>query len=198
VYEGGLRVPLIVRWPGVVSANKVSDSPITQLDYVPTLLEACGVKTEDAFDGQSVLSLFKGDKPEERTLYWHFPHYTNQGSRPAGAMRDGRWKLIEHYEDGSAELYDLNEDASEENDLAKREPERVATMKSKLAAWRKQIKAQENTINPAFDAAMHKKLYIDTDVSKQKATRTAAETRVATQAWRDGMNAVVPKKKKAK
>lgn len=195
VYEGGLRVPLIVRWPGVVPAGKVSDVPVTQQDFVPTLLDACGVRAEVTFDGTSVLPLWKGDKLADRTLYWHFPHYTNQGSRPAGAIRDGRWKLIEHYEDGRTELYDLSTDVGEEKDLAVSEPERVKSMREKLAAWRKEMKAQGNTPNPAFDAALHKKLYVDVDPSKLKPDRTAAATRTVWQEWRNGMNAVVPKKK---
>jgi arylsulfatase A len=196
LYEGGLRVPLIVRWPGIVPAGKVSDVPVMQQDFTPTLLEACGVKADGPLDGVSVLPLWKGDKLADRTLFWHFPHYTNQGCRPAGAIRDGRWKLIEHYEDGRLELFDLQKDISEETDLATREPDRAMAMRDKLAAWRKEMKAQENTPNPEFDAALYKKLYVDTDVSKLKAGRTAAEMRVTLQDWRDGMNAVLPKKGK--
>jgi arylsulfatase A-like enzyme len=195
VYEGGLRVPLIVRWPGVVPAGKVTDVPVSQLDYTPTLLEACGAKGEGTFDGMSVVPLLKGGKIAERTLYWHFPHYTNQGSRPAGAVREGHWKLVEHYEDGRVELYDLAKDAGEEVDLAKREPDRAKSMKSKLAAWRKSVDAQENSPNPGFDATLYQKLYTDVDVSKLKPERTAALTRARFQEWRKAMNAVVPKKK---
>jgi arylsulfatase A-like enzyme len=196
VYEGGLRVPLIVRWPGVVPSGKVTDVPVTQLDYLPTLLEACGVKVEGSFDGMSVLPLWKGDKISGRMLYWHFPHYTNQGSRPAGAVREGNWKLVEHYDNGRAELYDLSKDVSEAKDLAEREPERVKSMKAKLAAWRKSVNAQENTPNPAFEESLYKKLYVDVDVSKLKPERTAAATSAVWQEWRSGMNAVVPRKKK--
>lgn len=198
LYEGGVRVPLIVRWPSVVPAGKISDVPVIQQDFAPTLLEACGVKAEGSFDGVSIFPLWKGDKLPDRTLYWHFPHYTNQGSRPAGAIRDGRWKLIQHYEDGQTELFDLEKDVGEETDLAAREPERAKAMRDKLAAWRTEMKAQENTPNPAFDAALYKKLYVDTDVSKLKAGSTATEMRGDLQTWRDGMNAVLPKKEKKK
>ncbi len=194
LYEGGLRVPTIVRWPGVIPSGKVSDVPIIQADWVPTLLEACGVKTDDRFDGTSVLSLLKGKSIPDRPLFWHFPHYTNQGSRPAGAMRDGHWKFVEHYDNGAVELFDLAKDASEETNLAEREPERVKAMRSKLTMWRKNVGAQENTPNPAFDPALYKKLYIDVDVSKLKAGKTAAEMRPALQAWRNTMNEVLPKK----
>jgi arylsulfatase A-like enzyme len=131
-------------------------------------------------------------------LRWHFPHYTNQGSRPAGAVRSGQWKLVEHYEDGRVELYDLSNDVGEEHDLAAREPERAQGLKERLAVWRKQVGAQENTMNPAFDAALHKTLYVDTDVSRLKAGETAAAMRSGLRDWRAGMNAVLPKKKAAK
>src|SRR5262245_737703 len=198
VYEGGLRIPLIVRWPGVVPAGKVTDMPVVQSDWVPTLLEACGVKADGPFDGVSILSLLKGGGLASRPLYWHFPHYTNQGSRPAGAIRDGNWKLVEHYEDGRVELYDLSKDVGEEHDLAAREPDRARALKDKLAAWRKAVGAQENTPNPAFDPALHQKLYVDTDVSRLKAGETAAAMRPGLKDWREGMNAVLPKKKDAK
>jgi arylsulfatase A-like enzyme len=198
LYEGGLRVPLIVRWPGVVPAGRVSDVPVMQQDFTPTLLEACGVKVDGPFDGVSVMPLLKGEKLAERTLYWHFPHYTNQGCRPAGAIREGRWKLIEHFEDRRTELFDLEKDIGEETDFAAREPERVKAMRDKLVTWRQDVKAQENSPNPAFDPALHKKLYVETDVSRLKAGRTAAEMRVDLQEWRDSMNAVLPKKQPKK
>ena len=133
-----------------------------------------------------------GAKLPERPLYWHFPHYTT-GRRPAGAMRG---QLEAHRKlHGRAELYDLSKDVSEEKDLAASESERVKAMKEQLAAWRTDVKAQVNTPNPAFDAALHKKLYVDVDVSKLKAGKTAAEVRAKYQEWREGMNAAVAKKK---
>jgi arylsulfatase A len=198
VYEGGLRIPLIVRWPGVVPAGKVSDVPVVQSDWVPTLLQACGVKAEGSFDGVNILPLLRGGELAARPLYWHFPHYTNQGSRPAGAVREGNWKLVEHYEDGRVELYDLSKDAAEERDVAADDPERVAALRAKLGAWRKAVGAQGNTANPAFDPALHKRLYSDTDVSKLKPAATAADMRPLLKDWRAGMNAVLPKKKAAK
>ncbi len=196
LYEGGLRVPLIIRWPGVVAAGKVSNVPVIQMDFAPTILDACGLKPDGPLDGTSVLPLLKGEKLAERTLYWHFPHYTNQGSRPGGAIRKGRWKLVDLYEDESVELYDLVNDPQEEHNLAAREPEKAKALRDDLIAWRKDVLAQENTLNPDFDAALHKKLYEDVDVSKLKAGRTAAEMRGALRQWRDEMDAVIPKKKK--
>jgi arylsulfatase A-like enzyme len=194
LYEGGLRVPLIVRWPGVVPAGTASDAPVMQQDFVPTLLEACGVKAAGPFDGVSVLTLWKREAIAKRTMYWHFPHYTNQGGRPGGAIRDGDWKVVENFEDGTAELYNLANDPGEEKDVASSEPARVAAMRKSLAAWRAEMKAQENTPNPAVDAAMHKRLYVDVDASKLKAGRSAAEVRERWQEWRDAMNAAVKKR----
>jgi arylsulfatase A-like enzyme len=194
LYEGGLRVPAIVRWPGKVPAGRVVDTPIISTDWVPTLIEFCGAKPPPPLDGVSLAGLLKGGELAARPLLWHFPHYTNQGSRPGGAVREGDWKLIEHYEDGKAELFNLARDRSETRDLAAAEPKRVAELKGKLAAWRKAVGAQENTPNPAFNESLHKRLYVDIDVSALKAEATAARMRPKLEPWREGMNAVLPKK----
>lgn len=193
VYEGGLRVPLIVRWPGRAPAGRVKDTPVISDDWVPTLLEACGLKTQDSFDGVSLLPLLEGKTLPARPLCWHFPHYTNQGSRPAGAVREGSWKLVEHYEDGRVELYDLARDPGEEHDLAREQPERAAALQAKLTGWRKAVGAQENRPNPDFDPARHKELYEDVDVSRLTAAPTAAAMRPALKVWREGMNRVLRK-----
>jgi arylsulfatase A len=198
LYEGGLRVPAIMRWPGQVPAGRTMDTPIISTDWVPTLLELCGVKPPVPLDGGSLAGLLRGGELAARPLLWHFPHYTNQGGRPGGAIRDGDWKLIEYYEDGRAELFNLARDVGETRDLAAEEPKRVAALKDQLAAWRKAIGAQENTPNPNFNAALHQRLYVDIDVSALKAGTTAAEMRPKLEAWREGMNAVLPKKKPTK
>ena len=195
LYEGGLRVPLIVRWPDRVPAGRTTDTPVISTDWTPTLLELCGLKAPAGLDGVSLAGLLKGGGLPARPLFWHLPHYTNQGGRPGGAVREGDWKLIEHYEDGRVELFNLARDAGETRDLSGEEPKRAAEMKAKLAAWRKAVSAQANTPNPQFDAALHRKLYVDTDVSALKAGATAAEMRPKLEAWRAGMNAVLPWKK---
>jgi hypothetical protein len=106
-------------------------------------------------------------------------------------MRDGNWKLVEQYEDGSLELYDLAGDISETRNLAKEQPERAAAMQQQLAAWRRRVGAQENVPNPNFDAALHRQLYVDFDPSKIAATPTYEEIAEKTAAWRDAMNAAV-------
>jgi arylsulfatase A len=194
LYEGGIRVPLVVRWPGVTSKGEVIDAPVTSTDWTPTLLDACGVKAAD-LDGVSLVPLFKGEALKSRPLYWHVPHYTNQGSRPAGAIREGNYKLVEHYEDGRVELFDLPADPGEQHDLSQKFPTDVQKLLDKLADWRKAVGAQTNQPNPAFDADLHKKLYLDTDVSKLKRAATAAKTGEPLAEWRREIDRVVRKKK---
>jgi hypothetical protein len=110
-------------------------------------------------------------------------------------LRDGAWKLIEHYEDGRVELYNLDDDPGETKDLAAKEMERATKMKERLAGWRKRVGAQENTPNPDFDATLHRKLYVDVDVSSLTARATAAEMRPGLEAWRKLMNEVLRAKK---
>ncbi len=108
LYEGGLRVPLLARWPGRIPACRVTGAPLVNTDLMPTLLELAGLEVPPDLDGVSCAALFRGGaEPAVRAMFWHFPHYTNQGGRPAGAVREGDWKLIEHYEDGRVELFNL-------------------------------------------------------------------------------------------
>jgi arylsulfatase A-like enzyme len=195
LYEGGLRVPLIVRWPGHVTAGETSDVPVSLTDWTPTLLEACGVQAPEKRDGVSLVPLLEGGKLQARSLFWHFPHYSNQGGRPGGVVRDGDWKLIEHYEDGRVELFNLARDAGETRDLARAEPKRAADLKARLAAWRQEVGAQEDTPNPKFDAALHKQLYEDLDASQLKPAVTAAALRPGLKPWREALNAVLPPKR---
>jgi len=190
--EGGLREPLIVRWPGHIRAGVVNATPVVLYDFMPTLLTAAGVDvahTLGPIDGVNILPLLTGGTIPARTLYWHFPNYTNQGSKPAGAVRDGDWKMIEDDESGNAELYNIAADPGEKNDLAKSESARLSEMMGKLAAWRKAIGAQMGTPNPNFDPAFHKRLYEDIDTSRLEAGPNAAELRAKLAEWRDGMDA---------
>ena len=197
VYEGGLRIPLIVRLPSVVSAGKVVETPVINTDWLPTILELCRVPiAAKDFDGTSLAWLLRGGDLPDRPLLWHFPHYNNQGGRPAGAIRVGNWKLIEHYEDGRLELFDLAHDFSEGHDLAAREPRRVADLKAQLAAWRTSVGAQVNSLNPDFDPAWHKRLYSNIDASRLRPDKTAAEMTPKLREWRQAMDAVVSKLKK--
>lgn len=189
LYEGGIRVPLIVRWPGTIIAGAECHTPVISTDWTPTFVEAAGVKTDTAFDGVPLGNLLRGEVAKSRPLFWHVPHYTNQGSRPAGAIRNGNWKLVEHYEDSRTELFDLAKDPGETTDIASKFPERAAELQKRLAAWRVEVGAQDNRINPNFDPARHKAIYLDTDVSQLKPKATAKETATAYRNWRTAIDA---------
>ncbi len=198
VYEGGLRIPLIVRLPGVIPTGKIVDTPVINTDWLPTILDLCGVPFDAKnSDGRSLAPLLRGGEFPNfaRPLMWHFPHYTNQGGRPAGAIRVGNWKLIEHYEDNRLELFDLAHDLGEERNLTAIEPNRATDMQSQLVAWRKSVNAQTNSPNPNFDPTWFKRLYFDIDTSTLKSEKTAAMMRSKLTEWRTGIDAVVAKKK---
>jgi arylsulfatase A-like enzyme len=194
LYEGGLREPLIIRWPGVIASGSQCETPVVLTDLVPTLLEAAGVdpaQTVGPLDGLSLLPVLRGESLPARTLCWHFPNYTNQGGRPAGAIRDGDWKLVEQFEDGSVELYNLRQDIGEANDVAASEPARAADLRRKLELWRTSVGARMPTPNPEFDAALHRRLYVEQDPSRLVAGATAAATEPDWKEWRKAMNAAV-------
>ena len=154
LYEGGLRVPFIVRWPRRVPANKVENTPVIGTDLVPTLLAATHTApSAQPCDGVSLLPLLTaGKKPDRANLFWHYPHYSNQRGFPGGAMRQGDWKLIESFDDGHVELYNLAEDPSETENLALSHPGRVADMLSALRSWRTGVGAQTmRGPNPDYD-----------------------------------------------
>ncbi|MBM3844014.1 MAG: sulfatase [Verrucomicrobia bacterium] len=144
LYEGGVREPWIVRWPGVTKPGSVCDVPVMNTDILPTVLEACGLPTRPDLhkDGISFAPLLRGGtKPVQRALFWHFPHYGNHGSGPCGSVRVGDWKLIHWLEDDGVELFNLADDLSEKNDLAARHPERVKDLRARLDAWRRETGA---------------------------------------------------------
>ncbi|WP_164103813.1 sulfatase-like hydrolase/transferase [Candidatus Laterigemmans baculatus] len=194
VYEGGLREPLIIRWPETIEAGTTSDAPVVLTDLVPTLLEAAGVdvaKTAGPLDGASLLGLLRGQPLPERSLYWHFPNYTNQGGRPAGAIRRGDWKLIEHFEDGSVELFDLASDPGETRNLAGTHADTAEALQAELSQWRTRVGAQMPTPNPDFDPALHRQLYVEQDPSQLRAKDTAAAMEPEWKSWRAAMNAAI-------
>jgi arylsulfatase A-like enzyme/cyclophilin family peptidyl-prolyl cis-trans isomerase len=194
VYEGGLRIPLIVRWPGHVPAGRVVDAPVINTDWLPTLVELAGRPVPAGLDGTSGAGLLTGrEAPAARSLFWHFPHYNNQGGRPAGAVRDGDWKLIESYDDGRVELYNLAQDVGETNDLAAREPQVATRLQAALSAWRAAVGAQTNVSNPDCDLARHRALYVDVDVSRYNAATATPAEHERVLAWRRGMNDALPK-----
>lgn len=151
LYEGGVRVPLIVKWPNKVKPG-VTDQLASSNDFLETALEASGGRkpADPKTDGVSLLPVFEGKKLAERALYWHYPHYANQGSRPGGAVRAGDYKLIEFYEDGRRELFDVKKDLSESRNLAADKPDVVKDLAAKLDAWRKEVGAKMPTPNPDY------------------------------------------------
>ena len=142
VYEGGIREPWIVRWPGTTKAGSESSELICSIDLFPTVAAAAGVKVGHQVDGIDILPALKGGTLKRQALYWHYPHYGNQGGIPGGAIREGDYKLFERYEDGRVHLYNLKKDIGEQSDLDAQQPERVEQMRKRLHAWYKSVDAQ--------------------------------------------------------
>jgi arylsulfatase A-like enzyme len=151
LYEGGIREPMIIRSPGVTKGGSVCDTPVTSTDFYPTMLEMANLPPKSAqhVDGVSLTPLLQGGTTLERdALYWHYPHYGNQGGTPGAAIREGDWKLIEYFDDKPVELFNLAEDVGEQQNLAAAMPERVAQLRGKLDAWQKEVGARFPTANP--------------------------------------------------
>ncbi|QDV41871.1 Arylsulfatase [Stieleria neptunia] len=145
VYEGGIREAFMMHAPMIKDAPDSCDVPVVSTDFYPTLLELAGLPTkpEQHLDGVSLVPLLKGETELDRdAIYWHYPHYSNQGGFPGGAIRIGDWKLVERYEDGRVHLYNLAEDVGEQNDLADQHPERVERMRKKLHRWYQDVDAK--------------------------------------------------------
>jgi len=150
-YEGGVRVPLIVRWPGTTRPGSVSHAPVISADYYPTLAALTGASSATAapIDGENLEPLLRQTGTLKRTaLYWHYPHYHPGGATPYGAIREGDFRLVEFYEDSHVELYNLATDLGEKLDLSARLPEKTAELRQKLHVWRQLVGAQMPTANP--------------------------------------------------
>ena len=156
-YEGGVRVPVIVKWPGRAEPGSVCHEPVISMDFYPTLLAATGqnLRPHQHLDGKSLVPVLTGAGGLDRSaLYWHYPHYNGHPqSFPAGVIRAGDWKLIESFETGKLALFNLNEDIGESNDLSSEEKERAARMHAKLKAWRRSVDADPMTFNPEYEGS---------------------------------------------
>jgi arylsulfatase A-like enzyme len=153
LYEGGIREPMFVVWPGVAKPGSTCDAPVTSTDFFPTMLEMAGLRArpDRHLDGVSMAPLLKGGKaPDRDAIYWHYPHYGNQGGAPGGAIRAGDWKLIEWYEDGRLELFNLKDDIGEKNNLVGQKPDIARALFKKLNAWRNATGARMPTANPRY------------------------------------------------
>ena len=151
-YEGGVRTCLIVRAPGVTKPGSESDTPVISTDYYPTMLELAGLPAmpEQHRDGVSLASVLRGGSLEREAIYWHYPHYHGSSWKPGAAVRAGAWKLIAFYHYDKVELYNLKDDLSERNDLAKSMPEKRQEMETLLSSWQKEIGARMPTPNPDY------------------------------------------------
>ncbi|RPF77273.1 MAG: arylsulfatase [Verrucomicrobia bacterium TMED71] len=152
-YEGGIRVPLIIRAPGVSKAGLISHIPAISMDYFPTMLELAGFKLMPKLhkDGVSLVNPIQGKTVERDTLYWHYPHYHGSMWTPGAAIRVGNWKAVQFYHYGEAELYNLSNDIGEQNNLAKSHPEKLEELLAKLASIQKKTLARIPTPNPTYN-----------------------------------------------
>lgn len=155
-YEGGIRVPMIIKWPEHGKSGAVCDVPVINTDFYPTLLKMAGLPLlpQQHVDGVNITPLLEGEGTIKRkALYWHFPHYSNHGLQsPGGVVRSGKYKLIEYFENGTVQLFDLEADPGEQNDLAAVLPHEVKKLKKMLHAWRKKTGAVMMAPNPEYAA----------------------------------------------
>ena len=156
LYEGGVRVACVMKWPGVIKPG-VTDQVACSIDFFDTILEASerGAKQQPDVpggerDGWSLVPIFRGETMKARDIFWHYPHYANQGSRPGAAVRSGDYKLVKHFEDGRLELYDVKKDLSESRNIVAEKPAVAIELSAKLAAWQKEVGAKMPTRNPDY------------------------------------------------
>jgi arylsulfatase A-like enzyme len=157
-WEGGIREPLFIRYPRVVKAGTACDARVLGMDFYPTLLELAGVPVpaEQVIDGRSFASLLRGGHDpvfEERDLFWHYPHYGNQGGDPSSIIRSRNWKLIHYHEDGHDELYDLASDPGERKNVLAGNPKIAGELRGRLDKWLKETGAKFPMPDPQHDPA---------------------------------------------
>lgn len=154
IYDGGVREPLIITWPGIIKAGTTCDIPVTSPDFYPTVLEAAGLPLipEQHMDGKSLMPLLAENGEFNRdAIFWHYPHYGNQGGTPGSSIRMGDYKLIEFYENNTLELYNIKKDISEKNNLINELPEIAGQMHKRLVNWRESLKGKIPKSNPEWN-----------------------------------------------
>jgi arylsulfatase A-like enzyme len=179
LYEGGIREPWIIWAPGLTKPGSLCDTPVISTDFYATILDFAGLSLNPSqhIDGVSLVPLLKAQAFQRGPLFWHYPHYGNQGGAPSGAVRDGDWKLIEWYEDGQLELFNLRSDLGEHKNLAAENPTKAKELQSRLAAWRTEVKAVMPTPNPDWTGKQE---------PQKRRTKPRAKPRAAASArWAD-------------
>lgn len=158
MYEGGTRDPLLIKWPGVIKPGTECTIPVTSTDFYPTMLQLAGLPLipEQLCDGTSLIPIIEGKELEDRAIFWHYPHYGNQGGTPGSSIRLGNYKLIEFLEDGHLELYNIKNDISEKNDLVAEKSDIAKKLKKMLDEWRDDVKAKFPEPNPDWPYYMFK------------------------------------------
>lgn len=164
LYEGGIREPMIIKWPGKIKPGSINDVPVISNDFYPTILEMAGfdLLPEQHMDGVSLVPLLKDtDNLKKRPLFWHYPHYSNQGGKPGAAVRMGKYKLIDFFEDNRMELYDLENDIEELHDLSSQLPDKSRELLELLHTWQEQVDARGMNPNPDYDPDYQRILYMN-------------------------------------
>lgn len=153
-WEGGIREPFYVKAPGVTQAGATCDVPVSGIDWYPTLLDLVGVDApaQQDIDGVSIKPLLQGKSIADRPLFWHYPHYGNQGGEPSSIISQNDWKLIHYHEDGRDELYQIADDPAETTDIASKHPDRVRSMRAALDQWLKATDAKMPVKDKQYDA----------------------------------------------
>ena len=152
LYEGGVRVPMVVRAPHTSAPGTVVSTPVVSMDFFPTIIELAGLQQRPDLhvDGVSLVPLLQGDSIPERTLYWHYPHYHGSQWMPGASIREGDWKLVEHYHWDNTELFNLADDPGEQNDLSRSRPEVAQRLLASLHTWQEEIQAKLPVPNPDY------------------------------------------------
>lgn len=192
LYDGGLRVPLIVRFPSGTDAGSVVTAPVSTGDLVPTICRLAGVAAPEPADFRDLAEAASHPDGDDRPFFWHQPHTTNQGGGPAGAIRIGPWKLVEHFEDGRLELFHTGDDPGETTDRSAADPGRVATMRGLLEAWRRDVGARTMTANPRFNPSAWHACHARVDVSRLQPAATAVAMVPGLAEWRAAMDDASP------
>ena len=155
-WEGGIREPFFIKVPWLTKTTSKLTTPVTGADFYPTILDLAGLplQPEEHIDGQSLVPVLQGDSIPERPLYWHYPHYGNQGGSPSSIIRVGKWKLIHYWESDEDELYDLTVDIGEQNDLAESEAEKTAALRQQLLDWLEEVGARYPVPDPEHNVEL--------------------------------------------